>query len=120
MSFIELRPTPRQTVEVLKDTADLYRYYDCTEEAEFLYSCVRRTVEEDLPREIEFLRRHDEAIRRIMDAVDMPDQLAESLVLFIRQNQGTLSERRRVREFRQLRNDEVTSIEGIVREVFES
>jgi hypothetical protein len=73
-----------------------------------------------LAREIELLRRHDEAIQRIIDAVDMPDQLAESLVLFIRQNKGTLSKRRRVREFRRLRDDEVTSIEGIVREVFES
>lgn len=39
---------------------------------EFLYSCVRRTVEDDLPREIEYLRRHDEAIHRIVDAVEMP------------------------------------------------
>ena len=37
-----------------------------------------RTVEEDLPREIDYLRRHDEAIRRIMDTVEMPDRLAEN------------------------------------------
>lgn len=120
MRFIEWRPTPRQNVEVRNETADLYRYYDCTEEAEFLYSCVRRTVEEDLPREIGFLRRHDEAIRRIMDVVEMPDQLAESLVLLIRQNKGTLSKRRRTREFRRMRAGEVALIGGIVREVFES
>ena len=71
---------------MLNDTADLYRYFDCTEAAEFLYACVRRTVEQDLPREIDYLRRHDEAIRRIMDAVEMPDRLAENLVMFIRQN----------------------------------
>ena len=120
MRFIEWRPSPKQNVEVLNDTGDLYRYYDCTDEAEFLYSCVRRTVEEDLPREIEFLRRHDEAIRRIMDVVEMPDRLAENLVLFIRQNKGVLSKKRRSREFRRLRADEVILIEGIVREVFES
>ena len=120
MPFIEWRPTPERNVEVLNDTADLYRYYDCTEEAEFLYSCVRRTVDEDLPREIEYLRRHDEAIRRIMDVVEMPDRTAEDLVRFIRLNKGTLSQKRRKGEFQKLRDDEVTLIEGIVREVFES
>ena len=45
MPFIAWRPTPERNVEVRNETADLYRYYDCTEEAEFLYACVRRTVE---------------------------------------------------------------------------
>jgi len=119
MPFIEWRPTLSRNVEVLNDTADLYRYFDCTEEAEFLYSCVRRTVEEDLPREIDYLRRHDEAIHRIMDAVEMPDRLAENLIMFIRQNKGALSKNRREHEFNALRDDEVALIEGIVREAFE-
>jgi Fic family protein len=120
MPFIEWRPTPERNVEVLNDTADLYRYYDCTEEAEFLYSCVRRTVDEDLPREIDYLRRHDEAIRRIMDVVEMPDRIAEDLVRFIRLNKGTLSQKRRKGAFQKLRAGEVALIEGIVREVFEN
>ena len=119
MPFIEWRPTPERNVEVLNATADLYRYFDCTEEAEFLYACVRRTVEEDLPHEIEYLRCHDEAVHRIMDAVEMPDRAAENLVLLIRQNKGTLSRKRRDGEFNQLRDDEVTLIEGIVHDAFE-
>ena len=78
MPFIEWRPAPGHNVEILNETADLYRYFDCTEEAEFLYACVSRTVEQDLPREIDYLRRHDEATRRIMDAVEMPDRVAEN------------------------------------------
>ena len=107
MPFIEWRPTPERNVEVLNDTADLYRYFDCTEAAEFLYACVRRTVEDDLPREIDYLRRHDEAIRRIMDAVEMPDRIAENLVMFIRQNKGTLAKKRRrgIRETARRRSD---------------
>jgi hypothetical protein len=119
MPFIEWRPTPKHNVEVQNDTADLYRYYDCTEAAEFLYACVRRTVEQDLPREIDYLRRHDEAMRRIMEAVEMPDQLAENLIMSIRRNNGALSKKRRQGEFRKLRNAEVTLIEGIVRDAFE-
>jgi len=119
MPFIEWRTTPARNVEVLNDTGDLYRYFDCTEEAEFLYACVRRTVEEDLPREIEYLRHHDQAMRRIMDAVELPDRMAEDLVRHIRQNHGTLSKRRREGEFNKLRDDEVVLIEGIVRDAFE-
>jgi hypothetical protein len=106
-------------VEVLNETADLYRYFDCTDAAEFLYACVARTVEHDLPREIDYLRRHDEATRRIMDTVEMPDRVAENLVMFIRQNKGTLPRKRREREFKKLRQEEVTLIEGIVNEAFE-
>ena len=108
MPFIEWRPTPERNVEVLNDTADLYRYFDCTEAAEFLYACVTRTVEHDLPREIDYLRRHDEALRRIMDTVEMPDRVAENLLMFIRQNKGTLSKRRRRDEYKKLRDDEVS------------
>jgi hypothetical protein len=118
MRFIEWRPTASRNVEVLNETADLYRYFDCTEEAEFLYECVRHTVEHDLPREIDYLQRHDEAIRRIMDTVEMPDRLAENLVMFIRQNQGTLSKKRREGEFQKLRDEEVVSMETIVNDAF--
>jgi Fic/DOC family len=119
MPFIEWRPTLIRSVEVLNATADLYRYFDATEAAEFLYACVSRTVEQDLPREIEYLRRHDEAIRRIMDAVEMPDRVAGDLVMFILQNRGTLSKGRRDGEFQQLRDDEVSALERIVRDAFE-
>lgn len=118
MPFVDWRPTPERNVEVLNDTADLYRYFDCTEVAEFLYGCVRRTVERDLPREIDYLRRHDEAIRRIMDTVEMPDRIAQNLVMFIRQNQGQLSKNRREGEFSKLRDDEVSLIERVVADSF--
>jgi hypothetical protein len=39
--------------------------------------------------------------------------------MFIRQNDGRLSNKRREGEFRQLRDDEVTLIEGIVGDAFE-
>ena len=119
MSFIEWRPTPERNVEVLNDTADLYRYFDATEAAEFLYACVKRTVEQDLPREIDYLRRHDEALRRIMNAVEMPDWVAENLLMFIRQNKGKLPKRRRTGEFEKLTDVEVASLEAFVGEAFE-
>jgi hypothetical protein len=119
MEYIEWRPTANYNVEVLNETADLYRYFDCTDAAEFLYACVQHTVEVDLPREIDYLRRNDEALRRIADRIEMPDRLTQNLVMFIRQNGGALPKRRREKEFEALTDDEVAAVETIVREEFE-
>ena len=119
MPVIRWRPTDGGNVDVLNDTADFYRFFDATPHAEFLYKCVRRTVERDLPREADYLERHDEALRRIMSRVEMPDQLASRLLLFVRQNGGTLPVRRRRREFRLLEDLEVEDLEKIVVEAFD-
>lgn len=61
----EERPTPERNVEVLNETADLYRYFGSTEEAGSFYACVARTVQHDLADETDYLHRHDEAISRV-------------------------------------------------------
>ncbi len=119
MDSIDWRPLPNGNVEVQNDTADLYRFFDCTAEAEFLYECVQRTIEDDLPREIEYLKRHDEALRGIMNTLEMPDSMAQQIIVFIRQNDGRFPRRRRVREpFSRLSDDEIAMLERIVGEAF--
>ena len=116
---IEWKPTDRGNVEVLNDTGDFYRFFDATPHAEFLFDRIRRTVEEDLPGEADYLRRHDEAVHGIMNTVEMPDRMAEYFVMFVRQNGGTLSRNRRRREFAPLTDREVESLEAIVRDAFD-
>ncbi len=118
MEFIEWLPTTRGNVEVTNDTADLYRYFDCTEAAEFLYRCVQRTIETDLPREIDYLGRRDEALRDVMNLVEMPDRTAEQFVLYVHRNGGKLPNRRR-KEFAALTEDELAKLEEIVRAAFD-
>ena len=62
---------------------------------------------------------NDEAMRRVMNTVEMPDRMAENLVRFIRRNEGKLGRKRREGEFAKLTDDEVHSIEAIVREAFD-
>ena len=118
MGCIDWHPTADRNVEVINDTADLYRYFDCTDEAEFLSACVARTVEHDLPEEIEYLRLHGEALRRITEMVEMPDRLARDLIMFIRHNDGTLPKRRREKEFVALTDEETAQIEAFCKDVF--
>jgi hypothetical protein len=42
-------------VRVLNDTGVYYRFFDATPHAEFLYECIERTIEVDLPAETSLL-----------------------------------------------------------------
>lgn len=118
MDLIQWTPTPDGNVQVTNDTADLYRYYDCTAAAEFLYRCVERTIDVDLPQEIDYLTRRDEALHNVMNLVEMPDLLAEQFVLYVHRNSGTLPNRQR-KEFAALTEGELEKLEEIVRDAFE-
>jgi hypothetical protein len=72
----------------------------------------------DLPNEIDFLRRQDEAQIRIMEIVDMPDRLVQDALMFMRQNGGKIPKGRRENEFAALTDEEVERIEAIYGEVF--
>ena len=119
MDFIDWIPTSDHNVEVRNDTADLYRYFDCTKAAEFLYRCVKRTIDMDLPKEIEHLIRHDRTMSRIKEVIDMPGRLVQNFILFVRQNNGKLSAGKREKFFASLTDSELADLEEIVNEEFE-
>ena len=118
LPLIDWRPTEAGNVEVLSDTADFYRYFDATPQAEFLYACVRQTVEEDLPKEADYLRRYDAFKERVEALVEMPNRTVDLLFRMLRQNGGKLSGRARSKEFAELTDDEARRIEGAYRETF--
>jgi len=119
MDFIQWRALPDKNVEVTNETADLYRFFDCTAEAEFLYECVSRTVDYDLPKEILYLRSNDDALGGIMNLIEMPDRMAQNLIMHIRQNDGKLSKKRRQGTFSALADQEVLQAQAIIAEAFE-
>ena len=118
LPFIDWRATEGGNVEVLNDTASFYRYFDATAHAEFLYGCIERTVEEDLPREINFLVAFDHFAAGVKDMADMPDRRVELLRGFLEQNGGRLSARARSREFVALTDKEAARIERLYAESF--
>ena len=110
--MIDWEPTTDGNVNVLNDTADFYRFFDATPQAEFLYACVKQTIEEDLPRETEFLKRYDQFRARLEAMVDMPERTIDLLFRFLHQNGGRLSRRAREGEFAQMTDAEVASAEA--------
>lgn len=119
LPLVEWDATDDGNVNVKNDTADFYRFFDATPHAEFLYECVRKTIEEDLPRETEFLGRYDR-FRAVVDTIaDMPDRTIDLLFRFLHQNGGSLSKRAREREFSKLTDEEVKSLEEGYAEIFQ-
>ncbi len=118
LPVVEWEPTEHGNVRVLNETGDFYRFFDATPHAEFLYSCVKKTIEVDLPRETEFLSRYDRFRARIEALVDMPDRTIDLLFRFVHQNNGVLSKRAREQEFASLTEREVGAAEAAYREIF--
>lgn len=120
LKFIEWRPTKDGNVEVLNDTIDLYRYFDATRETEFLYDCVLQTIEDILPKEIEYLEKYDRMKSAIIERFDMPDHLIDLLINFLQQNHGKLSNRARQKEFKALSDQESEELEILFDYIFGS
>ena len=118
LPLIEWEPTENGNVRVLNGTGDFYRFFDATPHAEFLYGCVQKTIEEDLPNETDFLRRYDQFRSRIVSMIDMPDRTVDLLFRFLQQNGGRLSKRAREHEFKALTDTETGQIEAVYVEVF--
>jgi len=113
--FIDYRLDGEARMEVTSDTLDLYRFWDATPFAEYLYGTIEETVRRDLAEELAFLRKFDLAVRRTMEIVDMPDRRASMLVRYILQNQNTLARSRRS-QWNELTDPEIAAIERAVAE----
>jgi hypothetical protein len=118
LPLVQWEPTEKGNANVLNDTGDFYRFFDATPHAEFLYACVRKTIDEDLPNEANFLRNFDQFRAGIEDMIDMPERTLNTLFGFLRQNGGRLSKRARTNEFAELTENEVKQIETLYTTTF--
>jgi hypothetical protein len=117
--FIKWRATDKGNIEVLNETIDLYRFFDATPQAEFLYECVYETITKALPDEVKYLQHYDEMKAFVNNYIDMPDRTADLLIRLLHQNDGKFSHRARNKEFSDLSDKEVQVFESKFAEVFE-
>lgn len=104
-----------QTITVTNETADLYRFFDATVFAEYLYDRVVETVRTDLKEELGFVAIYDRAFEAVREVVDMPDRRASLLIRLVMQNGGRLSAAKRGL-FPELSDGEIEAMEEACRE----
>jgi hypothetical protein len=120
LPIVNWEATRDGNVDVRGDTADFYRFFDATAQTEFLFECVRKTIDEDLPREAAFLASYDRFRAFVVEEiVDMPERTIDLLFRFLRQNNGRISRRAREKEFSALTDEEVTKLETAYGEEFD-
>lgn len=95
-----------------------FRFFDATEQAEFLYQSLERTVEQDLQQEIDFLLGFDKARQQLNHLLDWPNHSLELFIRLVHQNSGTLSSNKRNSHFDWMTEQEITDAEAIVQHAF--
>ena len=119
IDLIEWEPTADHNVKIISDTIDLYRYYDLTEQVEFLYECVEETIEKIIPDELNYLEKYDRMTQYINTYLSLPDTNVDLLIKFLDQNNGKLSKNKRQKEFDDFSDEEISSIEENFQSIFE-
>lgn len=118
LDFIDWKETKDHNVEVLNETIDYYRYFDATKEAEFLFDCVKDTIENIIPAEVAYLTKYDEIKQYLQEEYEMPDDLIAMAVRFLEQHNGKFSKRAKEKEFNKLTEQERNNIETKYVEIF--
>lgn len=118
LDLIQWKKTPKNNVEILNDTIDLYRYFDATKQAEFIYSCVEETINKIIPEEISYLSNYDKMKAFLDDRFEIPDRSVALLIRFLQQGNGSLSKRARQKEFKNFNDREIKSIQSAYKNIF--
>jgi hypothetical protein len=113
MPFIRYDLNAQDGMTVHNETARLYRYFDATALAEYLYRCIEETIHRDLRDEIGFFAAFDAALRAVLNIVDMPNRRASLLIRLILQNKSKLSKSKRT-AFPEITDEELDQIERAV------
>ena len=119
LELIKWEPTADYNVKILNDTIDLYRYYNLTKQAEFLYECVEETIEEIIPKELDYLEKYDRMTNYINSYLSLPNTKVDLLIKLLNQNNGKLSKNKRQSLFDDITEEEVSAIEENFQTIFE-
>lgn len=105
-------------ISVANDSRDYYRAIDYTPIVEYFQEVMAKTIRTEWKSELDYLKRYDRMRRAMQQVVDMPEKNVNQFVLFVQQNGGRLSRRKRD-YFAELSDEEVRRLEKIVKSGFE-
>ena len=116
MSLLDYDIDDRGEVSVRNDSSDFYRAIDYTPIVEYFQQVIVRTIRTEWKTELDYLKAYDKMREVMRNIVDMPDKKANQFILFVRQNGGRLSQRKR-QLFPELHDHEIFRLETAIAEV---
>jgi hypothetical protein len=93
-----------------------YCFPDLAFAVEYLAPVIQESVEQELADELRYLESYDMVREAIRNIVDMPDQKLDRLLLFLNQNGGRLSKRKRD-TFAEISDEELARMETAFQEI---
>ena len=114
----DLDDSGKMTVNNASEIEALYQFPDLTNHTVFLARAIQSTVNKDVPEELLFLQCYDELKRDIQSIVDMPDNKVDRMIMFLHQNKGKLSGRKRIL-YKELNDHEIKQMEQAYTQVFQ-
>ncbi len=79
--------------------------------------CVDETIHTDFKRELEYLINYDKTKEALRKIVDVPDKLIDLFIKIISQNDGKLSESKKIKYFSKLTEDEIEKMKLLVKKI---
>ena len=79
-----------KSVVVENDTRNLFRFFDATTQAEYMYGRIENTIHHDLKLELDYLVFHDAAVPVVQQIGNLSVKQANRIVLHLFQNKGRL------------------------------
>jgi hypothetical protein len=95
-----------------------FRYFDATQQTEFLYRALERTIKEDLQKEIDYLLGFDLAYKQLNELLDWPAHNLELFIRVVQNNDGQLSKAKRKSHFDWMSDEEISEAETVVSKNF--
>ncbi len=100
-------------ISVNGDSIDFYRYIDFTPIVESFQRIIEETIETEWKVELDYLVSYDRIRNGMRAIVDLPEKKANQFILFVNQNNGTLSAAKRGK-FPELSDEEVFALEKVI------
>ena len=114
LQLIEYQLNEMGQMKVENETALWYQYMDMTAQAEAVYEAVKKTIEEELVEELDFLSNYDSTKKALQNIIDMPDRLIDLFIHLCVQNSGRLSTKKRTDHFKFLTDQELAAMEQVM------
>jgi Fic family protein len=118
MPLIDFVSNNDTSLEVLNETINLYRYFDATRMAEYLYECIDTTIDRELKAELDTISAFSKARKAIDARFDLPEKKKNLFIKLCWEGKGHVSKNKRKSEFSMFNDEEFSHMEDLVAPYF--
>lgn len=114
MQYVEYTLDKNGEMTVSNETVQFYSYQDMTFQSEQLFGFIKKTIDDELNTELEYLNILDKSKVKMRQIVDMPDRKLDLFIQLCHQNNGVLA-KNKYKQFSMLTQGEIDKLSAVVK-----